>query len=133
MHHFIAETLPLFGFGILGICIMALVKMNDINNMNDNYTFKIVTAKFLSREWPSYALSILIVLVTCLTHDEWLSAFADGGPLAKIAEVPIGVKLAMVLWGIAGQYFLYKLLGKMKTPAAAIALDAKQQQETKDK
>ncbi len=124
MHHFLTETLPLFGFGILGILIITFVKMNDINQMNDNYTFKIVVTKFLSREWPSYCLSILIVFVTCLTHDEWLQWFADGGPLQKVAEVPIGVKLAMVLWGIAGQYFLYKVLGKMKTPAAAQALDA---------
>lgn len=127
MHHLLNETLPLFGFGFLGVLIMAVVKMNDINKMNDHYTFKIVINKFLSREWPSYLLSILIVFVTCLTHDEWISWFEDGGSLSKVAEVPIGVKLAMVLWGISGQYFLYKILGKMKTPAAAQALDQKQE------
>lgn len=127
MNHFLTETLPLFGYGFLGVMIMALVKMNDINKMNDQYTFKIVVNKFLSREWPSYSLSLVIVLVTCLTHDEWIVWFQDGGKLANVADVPLGVKLAMVLWGIVGQYFLYKVLGKMKTPADAKALDEKQE------
>lgn len=125
MSHFLTETLPLFGFGFLGVLIMALVKMNDINKMNDQYTFKIVVNKFLSREWPSYVLSIVIVFATCTTHEEWLVWFKDGGALSKVAEVPIGVKLAMILWGVVGQYFLYKMLGKMKTPAQAQALDEK--------
>ena len=117
MSHFLIETLPLFGFGFSGVLIMAFIKMNDINNRNESYTFKIVFHKFMSREWPSYGLSILVVLIASLTHDEWLKWFTTG-KLKDIIEVPVGVKIAMILFGIVGQYFIYKKFGKLAKPLA---------------
>lgn len=125
MSHFLIETLALFGFGFLGVLIMAFVKMKDINDMNDEYTFSITFNKFIGREWPSYGLSIVIILATCLTHEEWLVWFEPGGALGKLSEAPIGVKIGMIGWGALGQYFIYKKWGKMKTADAAKKLDEK--------
>lgn len=110
MSHFITDTLPMIGFGIAGILVMAFIKMNDINNRNESYTFGIVWNLFLRREWPSYGLSIIVVFITAFTHDEWIVWFT--GEKIKI-DVPIGVKLGMVVWGAFGQYLIYKRFGKM--------------------
>jgi len=126
MSHFLVETLPLFGFGFLGVLGMAFVKMRDINDMNEDYTFKITFNKFMQREWPSYGLSLVIILLTSLTHEEWIVWFAPDGKLGKITEVPIGVKLGMAAWGALGQYFIYKKWGKMKTADATKKLDDKE-------
>lgn len=115
MNNFFSETLPLFGFGILGILIMALVKMNDINKRNESYTFWLVVRKFSQREWPSYSLSLVIIFTAALTHEEWI-------PLLVSKKIPdtevfneIGglLKLSMVAVGCVGQYFIYKRLGKL--------------------
>lgn len=125
MSHFLTETLPLFGFGFLGILIMAFVKMKDINDMVEDYTFSIVFNKFIQREWPSYGLALVVIIATSLTHDEWLTWFTDGGALSKFAEVPIGVKIGMIGWGCLGQYFIFKKWGKMKNTDAIKKLDDK--------
>lgn len=117
--------MPLFGFGFGGILIMAFVKMNDINNLCDDYTFKDSFGKFIGREWPSYGLAIVIVFLSALSHEEWLPWFQGDGKLAKLAEVPLGVKLSMTGWGALGQYFIYKKFGKMKTAGAINKLDEK--------
>jgi hypothetical protein len=126
MQHFLIDTLPLFGFGFLGILIMAFIKMKDISDMNETYNFKMAVDKFMSREWPSYGLALVIIFTTALTHDEWLVWFERNGRLASLSEVPLGVKLSMVFWGCLGQYFIYKKIGKMKTPQATQKLDEKE-------
>ncbi|MBL7737577.1 MAG: hypothetical protein JNK14_00025 [Chitinophagaceae bacterium] len=127
MNHFVDQTLPLFGFGFIGILIMAFVKMNDINQMNENYTFSIAFHKFISREWPSYGLAIVVVFATALTHEEWMRLLKSGKLSIDQTISIIGgyLKLSMIAWGALGQYFIYKRFGKMKTPASTAALDQK--------
>ncbi len=114
--HFISETLPLFGFGCLGILFMVFSKINDLNHKpeNDNLNFWGTTAKFFRREWAAYGASLTLILLASFTHDEWLVWFSPEGKIGKIVEVPLGVKLGMALFGMVGHYFLYKFwLGKM--------------------
>ena len=111
MQHFINCTLPLFGFGFLGILIMAFIKMNDISKRSDTYTFGNVFPRFIRREWPSYGLSLIVILITALTHDEWINIFVQ--KFSESFGIPVGIHLAMVLWGLAGQYLIYKKLGKL--------------------
>lgn len=124
MHNYFIHCLQLFGFGFLGILGMAFLKMKDINDMNENYTFNIVVNKFLKREWPSYGLSLIIIITAALSHDEWLQVFVD--KVQQQYNVTLGVDLFMFLFGGIGQYLIYKKWGKMKTPEAAQKLDAKE-------
>lgn len=90
---------------------MAFIKMNDINNRSESYTFRFVANKFIQREWPSYGMAITVILIAALTHQEWLPIFT-----AKVQEkyhIGLGIDLFMVLIGCLGQYFIYKRLGKM--------------------
>lgn len=116
MNHFINDTLPLILFGLSGILIMVLVKINDLNHKpeTDGKSFSQVMSLFFKKEWASYCASLVIVLLTSFSHDEWLKWFEDGGKLASVAYVPIGVKLGMAGFGMLGHYFLYKfVLGKL--------------------
>lgn len=116
-HHFLSETLPLIVFGLAGIMVMILVKINDINHRpeTDNLNYGDVLKIFFKKEWASYAVSILLVLITAYTHDEWIIWFTSGKLSSVVGDVPIGVKLAMVLWGMIGHYLLYKyVLGKLE-------------------
>lgn len=114
MHLF--ESLQLFGFGLLGIVLIAFIKMNDINKNSADHTFGTVFTQFVKTEWPSYGLSLTVILITCLTHDEWTALFKSGHLPAGVEFYDyIGgyVKLSMVAWGAVGQYLIYKWLGKM--------------------
>ena len=111
MHSHLAHSLPLFGFGLFGVLIMAFVKMNDINKLSDNHTFRFVFNKFWQREWPSYGLSIIIIGATALTHEEWVGYFTS--TVKEKFGMPLGVNLSMISWGFIGQYVVYKILGKM--------------------
>jgi len=116
MSHFITETLPLVGFGCLGILFMVFSKINDINKKpeNDQWTFNQTMKYFFRKEWASYGASITTVFIAAFTHDEWLVWFSPDGKLSTLAEVPIGVKLGMVVFGMVGHYLLYKfVLGKL--------------------
>lgn len=116
MSHFITETLPLIGFGSLGILFMIFSKVNDINKKpeNDLFNFKQILAIFFKREWAAYGASFTTVVIAAMTHDEWLIWFSPEGKLSKLSEVPIGVKLGMVCFGMVGHYILYKfILGKL--------------------
>jgi hypothetical protein len=116
MSHFLTETLPLIGFGSLGILFMVFSKVNDLNHKpeNDLIDFKQVMRKFLTKEWAAYGASFTTVLIASMTHDEWLIWFSPDGKLSKLAEVPIGVKLGMVAFGMVGHWVLYKfVLGKL--------------------
>lgn len=115
MHNEFFHAASLFGFGFLGVLIMAFVKMNDLNKRSETTTFKSVLSEFIRREWPSYGLSLSIILTTALTHDEWLKIFKSGKiPGGDFFDVVGGyVKLSMVAWGAIGQYLIYKWLGKM--------------------
>lgn len=116
MNHFITETLPLVGFGMLGIIFMVFSKVNDLNQQpeNDALNYKQVLYKFFRKEWASYGASVTLVFMASLTHDEWLTWFSPEGKLSKLVEVPIGVKIGMTLFGMVGHYFIYKFwLGKM--------------------
>lgn len=115
MNHFIAETLPLFGFGIAGILLMMFTKINDLNHKpeNDLLSFSQTMKQFFRKEWASYGASVTLVGIASFTHDEWLVWFTSGKASAVI-DVPLGVKLAMAFFGMAGHYFLYKFwLGKL--------------------
>lgn len=116
MQDMIQHSSVLFGFGLLGVIVMAFIKMNDINQRNETYTFRFVFNKFIQREWPSYGLAITVIIIAALTHGEWLAIFTQ-----KVKErynIGLGVDLFMVLFGCVGQYFIYKKLGKMaKQPA----------------
>jgi hypothetical protein len=119
MNHFLNETLPLLLFGCGGILIMILAKINDLNHKpeSDGLNFWDVLRKFFAKEWASYAASFVVVLVTASSHDEWLQWFAPDGKLSKLAEVPLGIKLGMVMFGMVGHWLLYKfVLGKMDKP-----------------
>lgn len=103
--HFITETLPLIGFGALGILLSMFIKINDINKANDNYTFNQVIGMFFHKEWASYGASFTVVLIAAFTHDEWL----------KNDQFMGYVKLSAVAFGFLGQHLLYKFwLGKME-------------------
>ena len=115
MNHFIQETLPLILFGLSGILFMVFTKINDLNHKpeNDALTFKQTMKKFFRKEWASYGASVTLVFIASCTHDEWMVWFTTG-KLSKIVEVPLGVKLAMVAFGMVGHYLLYKFwLGKL--------------------
>lgn len=117
MQHFLTETFPLLLFGFGGIVFMMFVKINDLNKKpeNDSLTFKQTMEKFFKKEWASYGASATLVLITAFAHDEWIVWFAPGGKLGKLVEVPLGIKLGMVLWGAIGHYLLYKFwLGKLE-------------------
>lgn len=107
----IQHSSALFGFGLLGVIVMGFIKMNDINNRSDSYTFRFVANKFIQREWPSYGLAITIILIASLTHEEWLPIFTS--KVQDKYHIGLGVDLFMVLFGCLGQYFVYKRLGKM--------------------
>lgn len=117
MSHFITETVPLIGFGSLGILFMVFSKINDLNKKpeNDALTFNQTMSKFFKKEWAAYGASFTTVLIAAFTYDEWLQWFdPEDGKLSKLAEVPIGVKLGMVLFGMVGHYLIYKfVLGKL--------------------
>ena len=114
MHHFISETLPLVGYGLLGIFFMVFSKINDLNHRpeNDLLTFKQTMYKFFRKEWASYGASIILVLIASLTHDEWLVWFSPEGKLGKLAEVPIGIKIGMVVFGMVGHFVIYKYVSE---------------------
>lgn len=116
MSHFLTETLPLIGFGSLGILFMVFSKINDLNKKPENelLTFNQTMNKFFKKEWAAYGASFTTVLIASMTHDEWLVWFSPEGKLGKLSEVPIGVKLGMVCFGMIGHYILYKfVLGKL--------------------
>jgi hypothetical protein len=116
MSNFISETLPLIGFGSLGILFMVFSKVNDLNNKpeNDGLNFKNVLSKFFKKEWAAYGASFTTVLIAAFTHEEWLVWFQPEGKLSSLATVPVGVKIGMVLFGMVGHYLIYKfVLGKM--------------------
>ena len=115
MNHFIAETLPLFGFGLAGILIMLFTKINDLNHKleNEALSFNQTMTKFFRREWASYCVSLLIVGAASCSHDEWLPLLTSGKASA-IIDVTLGVKMGMLFFGMMGHYFLYKFfLGKL--------------------
>ena len=111
MQTYLIHASSLFGFGFLGILIMAFIKMADINKMSESYTFGYVLGKFTKREWPSYGLALVVILTACLSYEEWLPLFTS--KIKDKYNVTIGVKLFMVLFGCLGQYLIYKRLGKM--------------------
>ena len=117
MTHFFSDTLPLIGFGLSGILIMILTKINDLNHKpeNNDKNFKDIMSQFFKKEWAAYGASVTVVVLASLTHDEWLPMFSEGGKLSGFIEnVPIGVKVGMIFFGMVGHYFLYKFwLGKM--------------------
>lgn len=117
MNHFLTDTLPLIGFGLGGIILMMFIKINDLNQKpeNNDKNFADVMRLFFRREWAAYGASVTLVVLTSLTHEEWLPWFADGGKLSGLVEnVPLGAKVGMIMWGMMGHYLLYKFwLGKM--------------------
>lgn len=116
MNHFIHQTLPLIEFGLGGILLMILVKVNDLNHLpeNDLLTWRQVISKFFRKEWASYFASITLVVISACSHDEWLIWFTSGKLSELTSGIPLGVKLAMTLWGMIGHYLLYKWLSKFK-------------------
>jgi hypothetical protein len=110
MNHFITDTLPLIVFGLTGVMITILIKINELNHRpeNDAVTFQQILRKFFHREWAAYGTSVLVVLATAFSHDEWLVWFSTGGRLN--IGVPIGIKIAMIAWGMLGQWLLYKFV-----------------------
>ena len=116
MNHFFTETLPLITYGLLGILFMVFAKINDLNHKpeNDKLNFGQTMSKFFNKEWASYGASVTLIVIASLTHEEWLVWFSPDGKLGRFAEVPIGVKLGMVMFGMIGHYLLYKfVLGKL--------------------
>lgn len=115
MSHFVSETLPLISFGLAGILLIIFKKINDLNKKpeNDLLTFSQTMQKFFRKEWASYGMSITLILICAFTHDEWIRWFEAGGKLEQVAEVPLGVKLCMTMFGFSSQYICYFILGKL--------------------
>lgn len=118
MKHLEQITLPLFGYGVLGILIMAFAKMIEINSSSKDHSFKGVFKKFITKDWPAYGMSILIMIGLVLTHDEWMSLKdsendAVDGKIKALAGMP---KLFMIFSGMILHWAIYKYwLGKYKT------------------
>jgi len=108
---------PLFIFGLLGVLVSVLLKVKDINDGCTECTFKSVWSKFIKTDWPSFSVSLIIVLVAAITHNEWGGLGSDNVPgdgiFEKILSAP---NIVMFFVGLVGQWAVYKYwLGKRKS------------------
>lgn len=113
----VIETISLFGAYLLGILLAMWIKINDINNMVDQLTFKKTFVLFFQKEWRSYGFSVTFGLAYALMHDEWIQLLTTTN-IAPDKLIDIMGALPMVasfLLGVITQYCGYKFwLGKLE-------------------
>lgn len=115
--------------GLLGILAHVLAKVQSINKDMNTVNFKMVFNTYWRYDWPSFALSILVVLTASYVSDELLplNLAGDAKPtsltgilLSKMADL---VKVLSFLLGLVADYFLALVMSvtKNKLKAKAIA------------
>jgi hypothetical protein len=99
------SNLILLGFGLGGVLVHNLVKINDLKKNN---TFK--ASAYFGMEWPSIMVSIIVVILAIMGKHE----------VAQLEQAGVWLGWAFTAIGYMGQSLFVKLMGR-----ASKILDAK--------
>jgi hypothetical protein len=110
------QAISIFCFAMGGVTVMMFAKMNSINRMNDNYTFRQVVGLYFKREWAAYMMSLTFILVYAASYQQWIKLLTT----SKYTANTIFAESAGLVWvfsffvGLFCQWVLYKYLGKLE-------------------
>jgi len=102
------NDLVLFGFGAGGILIHSLLKIDDLKRKG-----KFSAPTYLSMEWPSISIS-LIILLLCLMGKHEVSQLEQAGKWLGLAFTTIGYM---------GQSIFVKIMGRTSKKLDALTTE----------
>lgn len=91
------NDLVLFGFGLGGVLVHNLTKINELNKQN-----KFSATKYFGMEWPAISISLILVAL----------AIAGKHEVAQLEQAGKWLGLAFVTIGYMGQSLFVKLMGR---------------------
>ena len=110
---------------LAGVATTALAKIQNItNNTPDNVGWNQVFKKFVNREWPSYAMSIIFTCIIAFSF-VFMKKFVkvDNAEISYWARwIPLSV-IILYFIGVLNQYVFYWILGRIQSKGGKVDLD----------
>lgn len=115
MHNEFTEILKIILCGLLGIGAAIGLKIQDINDSNENLNFKIASGLFFKKAFASVIFSACMVILYGATHEDWATLFTGESETQSHSIITKLIGLVMIMGGLVGfvcQYGYYKFFLK---------------------
>ncbi len=110
------EYIVMFVAGLLGVLLHALVKIQGINKRTPTYNFKLVMNEYWRSDWPTFAISVIVVFAGAFVSDEVIRSQAEDLPKTMgdffVKNIEGHVKLYFIGLGYLADSLLYMWLGR---------------------